>query len=198
MAKRYRRRRPTAGALWRWRRNPLRRTSDLVEAWVLLAAWVLTVVGGAAVGVMTAVVAERSFEGDRSERRAIAAELVTDASNEVSTHAGDRRRAWAKVQWTAPDGKTRRTGRTKVPTGARAGSQVQVWTDAKGGLTSRPADPSEALVEATAVGVLATAATVGVVWVSTRAVRAVLDRRRMVQWAVEWELIHTRRGGKTG
>ncbi|MEU2879366.1 hypothetical protein ABZ651_24505, partial [Streptomyces sp. NPDC007070] len=30
---------------WRWRRNPLRRTSDVVEAWLLLVAWTLAVLG---------------------------------------------------------------------------------------------------------------------------------------------------------
>ncbi|WP_427164685.1 hypothetical protein ACQF4J_04690 [Streptomyces sp. C1-1] len=40
--------------------RPLRRTSDLVEAWVLLAAWVLAVVGGAVVGAAMAVVADRA------------------------------------------------------------------------------------------------------------------------------------------
>ncbi|QTE02425.1 hypothetical protein S1361_34155 [Streptomyces cyanogenus] len=28
--------------LWRWRNNPLRRHGDVVEAWVVLAVWVIT------------------------------------------------------------------------------------------------------------------------------------------------------------
>lgn len=33
--------------LWRWRRNPLRRRSDALEAWIMLTAWAFTVLGGA-------------------------------------------------------------------------------------------------------------------------------------------------------
>ena len=44
----------TRAGLWRLRRNPLRRGSDLVEAWVLLVACVLAVVGGALVGATAA------------------------------------------------------------------------------------------------------------------------------------------------
>ncbi|MFF4567213.1 hypothetical protein [Streptomyces sp. NPDC001435] len=182
--------------LWRWRRSPLRRTSDLVEAWVLLAAWALALLGGAAVGVVTAVVADRGAEGERAERREVVAVVVSTVSDGVATRFSDGSRVSVEVRWTVPDGHTR-TGRTKVTAGARAGSQVQIWTDARGELTSQPADPPEARLQATAVGVLATAGTGGLVWAGTRAVRGALDRRRLGQWAMEWERIHTHWGGKT-
>ncbi|MGW7169616.1 hypothetical protein ACWGH3_30930 [Streptomyces sp. NPDC054884] len=35
---------------WRWRRNPLRRQADIVEAWIVLAVWTVIVLGGTLVG----------------------------------------------------------------------------------------------------------------------------------------------------
>ncbi|MDX3758015.1 MULTISPECIES: hypothetical protein [unclassified Streptomyces] len=196
MAEVWRGRRLTTVVLWRWRRSPLRRTSDLVEAWVLLAAWVLAVVGGAVVGAAMAVVADRALEGERGERREIAAVVVSTGSAGASTRFGDAGRAWAEVEWTAPDGRTR-TGRTNVSAEARVGSRVPIWTDVRGDLRSRPAHPSEALLEAIVVGVLAAAATGGAVWACTRVVRGLLDGRRMRQWAAQWECIQARWGGRT-
>lgn len=37
--------------LWRWRRNPLRLRSDLVEAWIMLVTWVFALVGGLLAGL---------------------------------------------------------------------------------------------------------------------------------------------------
>jgi hypothetical protein len=187
----------TTAVLWRLRRSPLRRTSDLVEAWVLLAAWLLAVVGGAVVGALVAMAADRAWEGEQAERREIAAVVVSTGSAGASTRFGDAGRARVEVKWTAPDGRIR-TGRTDVSADARPGSRVSIWTDVRGGLVSRPAESSEALLEATVVGVLATAVTGGAVWACARAVRGLLDGRRMGQWAAEWELIQTRWGGRTG
>ncbi|MGN5377661.1 hypothetical protein ACQ4WX_07880 [Streptomyces lasalocidi] len=33
--------------LWRWRSNPLRRHSDVIEAWIILATWVFALLCGA-------------------------------------------------------------------------------------------------------------------------------------------------------
>jgi hypothetical protein len=97
----------------------------------------------------------------------------------------------------APDGRIR-TGRIDVSAEARPGSRESIWTDVHGGLASRPAESSEALLEAIVVGVLATAATGGAVWACARAVRGLLDGRRMGQWAAEWEHVQSRRGRRTG
>ena len=43
--------------LWRWRRNPLRRTTDLAEAWLAFAALLLVLVGAPVVGVVVGTVA---------------------------------------------------------------------------------------------------------------------------------------------
>ncbi|MEU6147749.1 hypothetical protein ABZ848_46315 [Streptomyces sp. NPDC047081] len=88
--------------------------------------------------------------------------VVRTASAGASTRFGDAGRVRAEVEWTVRDGHTC-VGWTNVSAEARSGSRVPIWTDARGGLTSRLADPSEALPDAVVVGALAAAATGGAV-----------------------------------
>ncbi|MET7377838.1 hypothetical protein ABZT08_03290 [Streptomyces sp. NPDC005526] len=182
--------------LWRWRRSPLRRTSDLVEAWLLLVAWTVGVLGGVSAGVTAAAVADRGFEEDRFGRRQVVAVLLEDARDAVPTHADVRNDASATVRWTAPDGRIR-TGRATVPANTPAGTRVPVWTDPRGDLVSEPPARPDGVLKSSLVGVGAAMAAGCVVWGSTRAARALLDRHRMRQWALEWERVGTRRGGAT-
>ena len=182
--------------LWRWRRSPLRRTSDLVEAWLLLVAWTVGVLGGVTAGVTAAVVADSGFDEDRFGRRQVVAVLLEAAGDAPPTHAGVRDNADATVRWTTPDGRTR-TGRTAVPARTPAGTRVPVWTGTRGELVSEPAGRSDAMLKSSLVGVGASMVTGCVVWGFARAARVLLDRRRMRQWALEWERAGTRRGGAT-
>ncbi|MGW7261178.1 Rv1733c family protein [Streptomyces sp. NPDC054834] len=182
--------------LWRWRRSPLRRTSDLVEAWLLFVAWAVGVLGGAAAGVTAAVVADRGFAEERSGRRQVAAVLLEDARDAAPAHADVSNNADATVRWTTRDGRTR-TGRAAVPAHMPVGARVPVWTDSRGDLVSEPAGRSDAVLKSSLVGMGSAIATGCAVWGSARAARALLDRRRMKQWALEWERADARRGGAT-
>lgn len=51
--------------LWRWRRNPLRRRADAVEAWVVLGVWALTVLAGVLAGWATAGAVEQGLARER-------------------------------------------------------------------------------------------------------------------------------------
>jgi hypothetical protein len=44
--------------LWRWRGNPLRRTTDLVESWVALAALLLCLVAAPVIGAFAGAATE--------------------------------------------------------------------------------------------------------------------------------------------
>lgn len=186
--------------MWRWRRNPLRRRSDRVEAWVLLVAWVLALVGGIAAGVTAGSAAERGFDHQRTERREVQATVVKDdrgSDQGASASRGGEERAWAPVRWTGPDGEERR-GRAQVEPGTRAGARVPVWTDRSGALASAPLSPSEALLEASLLGAMATGFTCGTVWVLACGARGALDRRRMEQWDEEWRRVDSRWGRTAG
>ena len=191
----------TRAGLWRWRRSPLRRRSDIVEAWVLLLASVLAVLGGVLAGLVTGVAADRSFDEQRAERHEVVAGVVkgTQGSDGKATDrvTADDGRAWATVRWTAADG-TVHTARAKVASGTAAGARVTLWVDSKGTPATQPLEPAEALLEASLLGALASVATGGLVWAGAIGARGYLNRRRMAQWDAEWQRIDTWWGPKTG
>jgi hypothetical protein len=181
---------------WRWRHNALKRRVDVVEAWVVLAGWLLALLGGLVVGLMAAGAVERSVETQRAESRQVRAVLVEDAPGPSPARAASDHRVWGKVRWTAPDGSAHKE-EARVPPKARAGSTVPVWVDRTGGITTPPVSTGEAWLHMAMGGALAGAFTGGVLgaaWLG----RLALDRRRMAMWDAEWERVDARRGGKTG
>jgi hypothetical protein len=180
--------------LWRWRSNPLRRREDVLEAWLVLAVWVVVAVGGTLTGVVTARAADGVFAQQRAERTPIAGVLVSD------TRQADARsyyRTLAEVRWRLPDGSTR-TGTTLVGTGLRAGSHIVVYTDTRGEPTTRPPSRSAADLESAALGAAAACAVTGTALGAGVAARRWLDRRRARAWGREWATVGPRWGHKTG
>lgn len=180
--------------LWRWRRNPLRRTSDVVEAWILLAAWVLAVVGGLVAGLLTAGVMEQSAARIRAQSHSVSAVLTQEASPGAARPTGSAL-VWGTVRWTDRDGTTH-TDRARVPVTADPGAHVTVWTNGHGALTSPPASSADVAFQSVLGGLWAGTATVGLVIGGAKLARARLDRRRFDQWAEEWARVDT--GRKTG
>ncbi|MET7480405.1 hypothetical protein ABZT17_39555 [Streptomyces sp. NPDC005648] len=179
--------RPPRRPLWRWRRNPLRRHEDLVEAWIVLAVWVLVTLGGAVAGLVTGHAAADELARQRTERHPVRAVLAGDATGTATGGGGDDR-VLARVSWTGSDGRTH-GGRTLVPAGDRAGARVVVWLDGRGALTNEPTGPVEAGFEAALLGAAAALA-VGCTAVGAGlTARWWLDRRRLDEWGREWERV---------
>ncbi|MFJ4820226.1 hypothetical protein [Streptomyces sp. NPDC088801] len=182
---------------WRWRRNALKRRVDVVEAWVVLAGWVLALLGGLVAGTMAAGTVERAAERQRAETRRVTAVVVEDAPGPSPARTASDHRVWGKVRWTAPDGSTHRE-EARVAPRAPAGSTIAVWVNRNGDITSRPVSDGEVWLHTAMggalAGVFAGGAVLSVVWLT----RLALDRRRFAQWDAEWERIDTRRGWKTG
>lgn len=128
--------------LWRWRRNPLRRRADKVEAWVVLGAWLLTALAGVVAGLATSRSVEGTLARERVEWRQVEARLVAKApgtfAGQTGTASSDQ--VWAKVRWAAPDGSSH-TGQVRVRPGSVAGTPVAVWTDRGGPPGHPPHDP---------------------------------------------------------
>ncbi|MED7827264.1 Rv1733c family protein [Streptomyces chiangmaiensis] len=175
---------------WRWRSNPLRRHSDVVEAWVLLVTWTAAAVGGAFAGSLTAGAVEDAVQRDRAERKPVSALMVSHAASgtrDVATGMTyDRVRA--KVRWTDTDG-TVRTGETSVKADIVAGTTVTAWTDGRGHLVSGPISSAEAAVRAGLTG--AGIGFVGglLVLAGGRMMCLRIERRATEQWAVEWDQV---------
>ncbi|WP_030251088.1 MULTISPECIES: hypothetical protein [unclassified Streptomyces] len=182
---------------WRCRGNPLTRRVDVVEAWVVLAGWVLALLGGVFAGLAASGAVDQAVERQRAENHQVMAVVVEDAPAPAPARAASDHRVWGKVRWTAPDGSTHRE-EARVPPRAPAGSTIPVWVNRSGALTTPPVTEGEAWLHTAMGGGLAGAFAGGVVLGAVWLARLSLDRRRMARWDAEWERIDTRRGWKTG
>lgn len=189
--------RRTTVRLWRWRSNPLRRRVDVVEAWLVLGAWLFALVGGLIAGLATAEVVSRSVDRQREERRPVTAVLTEKAPERSPTETVGDDLVWATVRWKTPDGSAR-TGEARVEPEAKKGTRTTVWTDRHGTLMAKPLNDAEAVLQAVSAGLLAATGAGGAVWLAAWTVRVRLDRRRMRDWDAEWERADMRWGGRTG
>ncbi|MGW4569091.1 Rv1733c family protein, partial [Streptomyces sp. NPDC004561] len=139
--------------LWRWRSNPLKRRADMVEGWVVLCVWLLTVLAGVLAGLAAAGGVEHGLAQERTDWRPALARVVGRApgTRPAQKHTAGGERVWAKVRWTVADG-TAHTGQVRVAPGSRPGTPVTVWTDPGGHLVNRPTSASEATFRAVLVG----------------------------------------------
>ncbi|MEU1409255.1 hypothetical protein ABZ471_44700 [Streptomyces sp. NPDC005728] len=174
---------------WRWHRNPLRRHSDVVEAWIVLATWILVVLGGAVAGAAAALSVDSAFSARRAHVHPVSAVLTDDAARTPPTGSGyDDGRVWATVRWTAPDGSVH-TDRAKVFPGAPAGSGLRLWTDRADRVVAPPVSTAEAALQSSLTGVLVASSTGAAVWAGGWLVRSWRMRRRLSEWDEEWKRI---------
>ncbi|GAA3784066.1 Rv1733c family protein [Streptomyces chiangmaiensis] len=94
----------TAVRCWRLRRNPLRRRSDVVEAWVVLIAWALAVVGGVLAGVVSASAVASGLARERAGQQKVSAVVTQDTADDGPARTLEFPQIRATVSWTAPDG----------------------------------------------------------------------------------------------
>ncbi|NBE50438.1 Rv1733c family protein [Streptomyces boluensis] len=181
--------------IWRWRHNPLRRTTDAVEAWVALAAAVLMLVAAPLVGTVTGSVTEDALHAavraQHAERHTVTATVVrtmtqppVDPDPETASARDGHHRVVAN--WTAPDG-SRRTG--PVTAGASAatpGDRFRLWTDSAGRPTTRPMDAGTATTHSVLAGFGVAAATGAAVEGMRRILVWRLVCRRYAAWDSEW------------
>ncbi|MFE6281084.1 hypothetical protein [Streptomyces sp. NPDC057877] len=183
--------------LWRWRRSPLRRRCDVIEAWVVLLGWVFALLGGVLAGLAAAYAVQGAADAQRAERRQVTAELVEDAGDQLPSRVPTDYRVWATVRWIGPDGATH-TDEARVPAKSPEGREVTVWTDRGGEIAAAPLSVAEVKLHMAAGGVLTALGAGGVVLVGVWLVRLGLERQRMAQWEADWERFDTPRGWKTG
>ncbi|AYN43055.1 hypothetical protein D9753_33905 [Streptomyces dangxiongensis] len=184
--------------LWRWRRNPLRRHSDVVEAWIVLVTWVLALAVGVLAGLVAAQTAESVFTARQARLHAVSAVLTDDVATTPAAGTGyDDGRVWAVVRWTDPDGSVH-TDRTKVLPGHPAGTPVTVWTNQADRIVSAPVIGAGADLQAALTGALLAPSAGAAVWGVGWVIRNRLIRRRMAEWDEEWKQIGPRWGNLSG
>lgn len=169
---------------WRWRANPLRRHSDVVEAWIVLVAGLLMAVGATAVGVLAFLQVDDAAEHSAQQRRPVQAVVQQDVHNPAASAlyvSPTGERAPAPVTWQAPDG-TRHLGTAVVHNGTKAGDTVRVWVGPQGNLTEKPASPVMVGVQSALAGGLAAGGACALVLTGRHLALTRLDRRRAADW----------------
>lgn len=169
---------------WRWRRNPLRGRTYLVEGWSLLATGVVAAAVAGFVGSAVAHDVQVRLARQRAERQPAAAVLTENAVAADSAVSQSR----AEVRWTAPDGSAH-TAVARVGEGLKRGARVTVWTDEHGELVPEPLSVSAARLEAAITGAAAAGGVGGVALAASAFAVRLADRRRADRWAAEWAVI---------
>jgi hypothetical protein len=184
--------------LWRWRRNPLRRATDLAEAWVALAALVLMVCVAPVVGVLVGTAADdalrRSARDQRAARHQVTATVVReldrsplDVDPETAV-AGDLR-SRVLAEWAAPDGSRRHGPVLAGVDTPHPGDRFRIWTDEHGRTAARPLDAATAATHAVLAGTGAALATAALAEGARRLVVWRMVRRRYARLDQAWDRV---------
>ncbi len=171
---------------WRPDRNPLRRGTDRAEIAIGAALLVAFLVGlpfaAHAAASWTNDISQHEFNAQQATFHQVRATLL-EAPVTAQSY-GVTLAPQADARWIAPDGQVR-TGLLTVPTDAKKGSTVLIWTDQSGALVT-PLLPGQIPMRndlaATAAVTLLAIMLLVIVWMVHRA----LNRRRMAAWEADW------------
>jgi hypothetical protein len=171
-------------------RNPLRRTCDRVETYLLMA-------------LLAASAAVAPFAAQAASHAAYAAALHTQRVQQASEHqvraeltplatgtdTGYSLTGYVPVRatWTSVTG-VRHTREVMAPAGTRKGSTVTIWADAAGNVVSPPLLTSQVAGQGQ-LGAVGGIAGIGALYLCAAVVvRRVLNRRRLAAWDADWRL----------
>ncbi|MFF3643471.1 hypothetical protein [Streptomyces sp. NPDC002564] len=182
--------------LWRWRNNPLRRGTDLVEAWLGLIALVAVVVAVPVIGVSVTHVTRdallASVHKEHEARHAVTATVLRKVASppvDPDPETSSARDAHSRVlaRWTAPD----RTDHYGIVLSSLKspdeGDHFRLWTDERGQVVGRPLDGATATTHAVLAGLGAAAAATALIEGTRRLVLWRMVRARYARLDRAWE-----------
>ncbi|MEV3858924.1 hypothetical protein AB0J38_31995 [Streptomyces sp. NPDC050095] len=181
------------------RGNPMRRRSDVVEAWAALVLGTLALLvapaAGAVAGWAAHADARDHLRAQQASRRPQQARLIEDAPDVVPAASGvqDRLTYGVVVRWTDGTGRTI-TADAPVLAGLDRGDPTTVWLDRGGAVTTAPWTGDDVWSHTLAAGFLVTATTAGLAVTSRLLLHQVLARRRLAQWEQEWRRVEPQWG----
>ncbi|MER5760054.1 hypothetical protein [Streptomyces sp. NPDC002082] len=187
----------TAMGVWRWRRNPLRRQTDLFEAWVAFAALLCVLLVAPAIGWAAGVrvdgTLQRAAREQREERHLVPAVVVRPTPDPVLGAATDPaaqrqtpQRTQIVASWTAPDGSNHQGTVPAAEEPPHPGDRFRIWTDTHGRLVGQPLDPSSASFHAGVAGLAAALGIAALVETLRRLVVRRLMHRRYIRLDRAW------------
>jgi hypothetical protein len=169
-------------------RNPLRRTCDTVETYLLAGLFVASAAAApfAAQAASQAAYAAalHAQHEEQAARHVVRAELTQLATPGGGT---DVPTAYVPVQatWTSATG-VWRTGQVMAPAGTRKDSTVYVWADDAGNLVSPPLLTSQVAGQGDVAAVGAIAGLGALYLCEAVIVRRLVNRHRMAAWDADW------------
>ncbi|MET8613320.1 Rv1733c family protein [Streptomyces misionensis] len=184
--------------LWRWRRNPLCRATDLAEAWVALVALVLIAVVAPVTGALVGAAADGSLQQAARQqhhaRRLVTATVVRevrDSPLETDPESSGAREPRTRVvaDWTAPDGTAHHGAALAELKSPHPGDHFGLWTDRHGRITTRPLDSATATTHAVLAGFGAALLTAALVETIRHIAVWHLVRRRYARWDQDWDRV---------
>ncbi|WP_328316059.1 Rv1733c family protein [Streptomyces sp. NBC_00388] len=184
-----------AAGVWRWRRNPLRRGTDLTEAWVALVAVVLIAVAGPLVAWLCGSLTESALQDaarDQRRHRHMTTATVVRALHDRPVAANPDGisdavpRGRAAAVWTGTDGSRHRGALSTFKGDNHAGDRLRIWTDDRGRLVNRPMRPRTVTAHAVLAGFGAGAATAVLIVGGRRVVVWRLVQRRYARLDRAW------------
>lgn len=184
------------GGLWRWRHNPLRRTTDLVEAWLALATLVLILVAAPVIGVVVGSAAQdtlqQSVKEQRQARHQVSATVVKKADSspldpDPETSTARDRSSRVVADWTAPDGTLRHGTVLTSLKNPHPGDHFKLWTDGQGRIVGRPLDSATAATHAVLAGFGSAVLAAGGMEGARRLIVWRMVHRRYTRWDQAWD-----------
>ncbi|MET9121139.1 hypothetical protein [Streptomyces sp. NPDC004528] len=177
--------------LWRLRASPLRRRSDVLQAWVGIGVLLAVLAAAPAAMFLVGDTAYRHYtraaERQRQVREPVVAVLLQDVPRHPEPGSTEEKETLypVRVRFTDPAGHPR-TAKTEARPGLTAGSTLRLWSDPRGRLTGPPLTTDQirsrcmgwALTGALAVTLLG-----GLAYGATD---LVLRRRNLAEWDAAW------------
>jgi hypothetical protein len=180
------RKRPARRFGWRWRRNPLRRGTDVAEAWLRLATTLLLCLVPL-LGWRAGQSVDRTLQGlvrtQHAERTLVTATVMP--TNGHGARAQGSAAADDVLRWTAPD-HTVHTETVSAELEVWSGSKVMLWTDRHGTLVPPPLDRATAATHSVLAGIAAAMAAGGALLICHSILMWRLMVRRIDFWEREW------------
>lgn len=177
--------------LWRLRRNPLRRRSDLAQALIGLGL-ALTVSAGTPLAMFVAGDAAhhhyaRAAQHQAATRHHTTAVLVEDAPRHPEPGSAEARKTRypTAVRFTDPDGDTH-TAETDVRPALPKGTIIRVWADTDGKVTDPPLTPHQVRNHAMGSAVIAALGVHAAAAAAYATAGRAIQRRNLAAWDAAW------------
>jgi hypothetical protein len=169
-------------------RNPLRRTVDRVETYLLAVLFVVTAAGAPFAAQFASHIgydsALRTEQAQIASSHLVRATLTQDASAGVNAFTVSEQ-VPVLATWTSVTG-VRHSGEVLAPAASLRGTAVTVWTNAAGDLTSPPLQPSQVRGQGELAATGAVVAVCALCLCGACVIRHTANKRRLSAWAADW------------